>query len=56
VTPERQMSSNEHQTILCTNSGTLPSAFLTLQPNKTKLPLQVLAIIEENSEKIRFVG
>ena len=29
---------------------------LTPQPNKTKLPLQVLAVVEGNSEKIRFVG
>jgi hypothetical protein len=30
--------------------------FLTPQPNKTKPPLQVLPVIEGNSEKIRFVG
>jgi hypothetical protein len=26
------------------------------QPNKTKPPLQVLPVVEGNSEKIRFVG
>jgi hypothetical protein len=30
--------------------------FLMPQPNKTKPPLQVLAVVEGNSEKIRFVG
>ena len=49
VTPERQTSSNKH---LCTN---LPQcnrkSFLTPQPNKTKPPLQVLAVVEGNSEK-----
>jgi hypothetical protein len=30
--------------------------FLMPQPNKTKLLLQVLPVIEGNSEKIRFVG
>jgi hypothetical protein len=43
------MSSNKH---LCTNF----TLFLAPQPNKTKLPLQVLAVVEGNSEKIRFVG
>ena len=49
MTPERQTSSNKH---LCTN---LPQSnrksFLTPQPNKTKPPLQVLAVVEGNSEK-----
>jgi hypothetical protein len=26
------------------------------EPNKTKPPLQVLPVVEGNSEKIRFVG
>src|SRR5882762_11839020 len=46
------MSSNKH---LCTN---LPQCnwklFLMPQPNKTKPPLQVLAVVEGNSEKIRL--
>jgi len=35
--------------------GAVPSdPFLMPQPNKTKPPLQVLPVVEGNSEKIRF--
>ena len=33
---------------------TLESTFRPKEPNKTKPPLQVLAVVEGNSEKIRF--
>jgi hypothetical protein len=34
--------------------GFVQDLFLMPQPNKTKPPQQVLAVVEGNSEKIRF--
>ena len=45
MTPEKRTSSKEH---FGTN---LVHPILTPQPNKTKLPLQVLAVAVGNSEK-----
>ena len=48
---------NELQQAPLHQFGAVPSPFLTSQPNKPKPPLQVLAVVEGNSEKkIRFVG
>ena len=46
---------NELQRALLHQFGAVPSdPILTPQPNKTKPPLQVLAVVVGNSEKIRF--
>ena len=55
VTPERWTSSNKHFYICFDQFGAVPSDPISMpQPNKTKPPLQVLAVIKGNSEKIRF--
>ena len=48
MTPERQTSSNEH---LCTNLVLYIRPDFDATINKTKLPLQVLAVAKGNSEK-----